>query len=463
MAREYVEKNTAEMVRCLKELVAIPGIFEDAPSKGAPFGKNIQKSLEYVLRMGQQMGFQVKNYDGYAGEITAGEGNRMIGILCHTDVVSAGEGWNTDPFDPVEKDGKLYGRGTSDDKGPLVSSLFAMKYLADNQLIPKDTCLRMIVGTDEEESWQCIRYYLDHAEILPQVSIVPDANFPLLYCEKGLLDFDLSSVESVDERAEIQIVELKGGRSRNIVPDEASCLLKCEDPKAAVKSIALPEQVTAKITDGFLKLSVRGISTHCMSPEKGFNAVSCLLETLGQFGEKLSHASYMKCFHQAIGMDYDGERLGCAMEDSAGALTFNVGTVNMDENGRIFLQCNIRYPASVEYNDIRELLERQLKKYGFFYNEVDYLAPVYHKKDSALIRCLMEAYQEVTGDMDTEPMAIGGATYARALPNAVAFGPLFPYEEELAHEANEFLSIGSLQKMTEIFVKGLYKLMTEYR
>ncbi|MFQ7788374.1 MAG: hypothetical protein ACLRIP_10265 [Blautia massiliensis (ex Durand et al. 2017)] len=134
-----------------------------------------------------------------------------------------------------------------------------------------------------------------------------------------------------------------------------------------------------------------------MSPEKGFNAVSCLLETLGQFGEKLSHASYMKCFHQAIGMDYDGERLGCAMEDSAGALTFNVGTVNMDENGRIFLQCNIRYPASVEYNDIRELLERQLKKYGFFYNEVDYLAPVYHKKDSALIRCLMEAYQEVTG------------------------------------------------------------------
>ena len=130
---------------------------------------------------------------------------------------------------------------------------------------------------------------------------------------------------------------------------------------------------------------------------------------------------------------------------------------------RQFLQCNIRYPASVEYNDIRELLERQLKKYGFFYNEVDYLAPVYHKKDSALIRCLMEAYQEVTGDMDTEPMAIGGATYARALPNAVAFGPLFPYEEELAHEANEFLSIESLQKMTEIFVKGLYKLMTEYR
>ena len=463
MIKEYIEKNTAEMVRRLSELVAIPGVFEATPSKGAPFGKNIRRSLEYVLNMGQQMGFQVKNYDGYAGEITAGKGSRMIGILCHTDVVSAGEGWNTEPFDPVEKDGKLYGRGTSDDKGPLIASLFAMKYLADNQMIPEDACLRMIVGTDEEESWRCIRYYLDHAETLPQVSVVPDANFPLLYWEKGLLDFDLTSAETSDEKAEIQIVELKGGRSRNIVPDEASCLLKCEDPEKTAENLELPEQVTVEIADGFLKLSVRGISTHCMSPEKGFNAVSCLLETLGQFGEKLSHASYMKQFHQAVGMDYDGARLGCAMEDPAGVLTFNVGTVNMDENGRILLQCNIRYPASVEYSDIRELLERQLKKYGFLYNEIDYLAPVYHKKDSSLIRCLMSAYQEVTGDMDTEPMAIGGATYARALPNAVAFGPLFPYEEELAHEANEFLSIDSFQKMTEIFVKGFHKLMTEYR
>ena len=132
MAREYVEKNTAEMVRCLKELVAIPGIFEDAPSKGAPFGKNIQKSLEYVLRMGQQMGFQVKNYDGYAGEITAGEGNRMIGILCHTDVVSAGEGWNTDPFDPVEKDGKLYTDGgrvlTITASAPTLKEAYAKAY-----------------------------------------------------------------------------------------------------------------------------------------------------------------------------------------------------------------------------------------------------------------------------------------------------------------------------------------------
>ena len=323
MIKEYMEKNTAEMVRRLSELVAIPGVFEDTPSKGAPFGKNIRRSLEYVLNMGQQMGFQVKNYDGYAGEITAGKGNRMIGILCHTDVVSAGEGWNTEPFEPVEKDGKLYGRGTSDDKGPLVASLFAMKYLADNQMIPEDACLRMIVGTDEEESWQCIRYYLDHAETLPQVSVVPDANFPLLYCEKGLLDFDLTSAETSDEKAEIQIVELKGGRSRNIVPDEASCLLKCEEPEKTAENLELPEQVTVEITDGFLKLSVRGISTHCMSPEKGFNAVSCLLETLGQFGEKLSHASYMKQFHQAVGMDYDGARLGCAMEDPAGVLTFN--------------------------------------------------------------------------------------------------------------------------------------------
>lgn len=128
-----------------------------------------------------------------------------------------------------------------------------MKYLADNQMIPEDACLRMIVGTDEEESWRCIRYYLDHAETLPQVSVVPDANFPLLYCEKGLLDFDLTSAETSDEKAEIQIVELKGGRSRNIVPDEASCLLKCEDPEKTAENLELLEQVTVEIADGFLE------------------------------------------------------------------------------------------------------------------------------------------------------------------------------------------------------------------
>ena len=93
MIREYIEKNTPDMVNRLGELVAIPGVFEDAPSKGAPFGKNIRKALEYVLKMGQEMGFQVKNYDGYAGELTIGKGKRIIGVLCHTDVVSAGEGW----------------------------------------------------------------------------------------------------------------------------------------------------------------------------------------------------------------------------------------------------------------------------------------------------------------------------------------------------------------------------------
>ena len=137
--------------------------------------------------------------------------------------------------------------------------------------------------------------------------------------------------------------------------------------------------------------------------------------------------------------------------------------VTIPVKGSIIRSEQVSNDMYVSIDLVEEIIERQLKKYGFFYNEVDYLAPVYHKKDSALIRCLMEAYQEVTGDMDTEPMDIGGATYARALPNAVAFGPLFPYEEELAHEANEFLSIESLQKMTEIFVKGLYKLMTEYR
>ena len=178
-----------------------------------------------------------------------------------------------------------------------------------------------------------------------------------------------------------------------------------------------------------------------------------------QLQDKTCHREYVAIVHKPFTHEYGTIHAPIGRDEKDRQKI----EVTIPVKGSIIRSEQVSNDMYVSIDLVEEIIERQLKKYGFFYNEVDYLAPVYHKKDSALIRCLMEAYQEVTGDMDTEPMAIGGATYARALPNAVAFGPLFPYEEELAHEANEFLSIESLQKMTEIFVKGLYKLMTEYR
>ena len=211
--------------------------------------------------------------------------------------------------------------------------------------------------------------------------------------------------------------------------------------------------------DGLLTLKSKGVSAHCMTPEKGFNAVACLLETLYQLRDRFAYGACMENFHQALGMDCAGEKLGCAMADEAGALTFNAGTVCLEENGKIHLCCNVRYPASAEYEEVTGLLRRKLKKHCFIYEEIDHLPPICHETDSPLVTGLMEAYREVTGDCDSKPLAIGGATYARALPNAIAFGPLFPWEEELAHEANEYITVDSLKKMTEILIYGLQKMM----
>ncbi len=460
MVKNYIDKVEKEMVQKLCELTAIPSVYDPEGCKpGQPFGEHVAQALEYVLDLARELGFQTRNYDGYAGEITVGSGSRMIGILCHTDVVSPGEGWDTPAFSPVIKDGKIYARGASDDKGPIIGALYGLRYLEQEGLIPKDTCIRMIVGTDEEEGWQCIRHYLDRVDTLPAASIVPDGNFPLIYCEKGLLDFDLIWEGQPDRNAGIQLVSLKGGRSRNIVADEARCVLKCENPQAVLESLDLPEQVEGSVKEGFLTLKGTGISAHCMTPEKGFNAVACLLETLWQLKDSLSHGAFMEDFHQAFGMDTAGEKLGCAMADEAGALTFNPGTVSLEEDGRIRFCSNIRYPASAEYDEVTNLLRRQLKKHHFIYEEIDHLPPICHKTDSPLVTGLMEAYREVTGDCKSQPLAIGGATYARALPNAIAFGPLFPWEEELAHEANEFMAVDSLKKMTEILICGLQKMM----
>ncbi|MDY3618302.1 Sapep family Mn(2+)-dependent dipeptidase [Agathobaculum sp.] len=456
----FVRENLEDMISHLGELVAIDSVYAEDGGEGAPFGARIRAALDYVLELARSFGFSVRDYDGYAAEITAGTGKRMIGVLCHADVVAAGTGWDTDPFTLTRKDGRLYGRGASDDKGPLISCLYVMKYLLDSGRIPPDACVRMIVGADEEEGWGCIRHYLEHAGVLPEVSIVPDGNFPLIFCEKGLLDFDLVSEHRIERGAPVQLVSVTGGGSRNIVPDAAQCVLECADPDAVLQTLSGAPDTQARAEDGQVVLQARGKSTHCMSPEKGKNAIAALFAALARLGGSLSHHALVEAFGCALGEDYTGERFGCAMRDAAsGALTFNVGAVRMDAAGAVTLECDLRYPASVSYETVRDLTAAGAVKNGFVYHEVDRLPPVYHERSSPLVTALLDAYREVTGDTDSQPLSIGGATYARALPNAVAFGPLFPWEEELAHEPNEFLAEESLAKMTVIFARALEKLL----
>lgn len=459
---QFIEVHREDIIKDISSLIEIPTVFDpDTAKEGQPFGEAVNRGLLWILTRAEEMGMKVRNLNGYAGEITAGDGSFMIGILVHEDVVPAGDGWETEPFQAVLRDGKLFGRGSSDDKGPLVSSLYAMKYLMEENMIPDEACLRMIVGTNEEESWKGIEYYKAHVNRLPDYSIVPDGYFPLIYCEKGLLDIDLYAETVSNADADILVTSLEGGSSRNVVAGSCSAELVCKGFSAeeTVKLLNRHSGITACARGKEVRVKAEGKSTHAMSPEKGSNAVGIIFAALHSLPCTLSIGDFVEIYCRTIGMTYHGEKLGIDFEDElTGKLTFNIGVIRY--NGKdVELEANLRYPASMKKEEIWQALQDSCSAAGFICTEKEYLPPVYIKPDSPFVKRLMNVYRKISGDTESRAFTIGGATYARAIPEAVAFGPLFPYEEELAHEANEFISIESLDKMTAIFAEGLRSLL----
>lgn len=458
-----------KLINELCQLIEIQSVYNEEPVDNGPFGGEVKRALEKVLEIGSNLGFSIKNYNGYVGELTMGNGTYIIGVLCHVDVVAAGTGWETDPFKPLIKDGKLFGRGSSDDKGPLVASLFAIKRIVDEGNLPENVSIRVIIGTNEEESWEDINYYVNVVDRFPDVSIVPDGAFPVIYCEKGLYDLDITYNNKETGAKEIQLIELYGGEGRNIVAPKCICILRVREDLVEKVAKQLETIIAEKNFDGevtfdnsFIRINIHGRSAHAMAPEKGINGVSQMMVVLEKCCQyEFSHQDYIMGYLKKIGLDYNGKRGGFGFEDAdSGKLTFNVGKVQLDKYGNVILTSNIRYPATMAFETVRAAIADSLGEVGFTLTDVDHLPPVLFDRNGALIRTLMKVYQSVTGDKKSMPIAMGGATYARAIPNAVSFGPLFPYEEELAHEANEYISLDSLEKAEEIYYQALLELAT---
>ena len=467
MKKQLEEK----MLYDIMELVRIPSVYSEGSFPGAPFGRAVAQCLEKTLEIGKKLGFQVKNYDGYVGEMDMGHGPVIVGILGHCDVVPAGEGWDSDPFAPKIINGRIYGRGSSDDKGPLVACMYAVKKLNDEGKIPKDVTIRVIVGTNEEEDWNDIPYYIERAKNLPCKSIVPDAEFPLIYCEKGLYDIDIIYNHPVtSNKSDISLDEFEGGSARNAVAAKARAVLEVNEKENIEAIVNEIKRISRKLTydclvdicDSKISVTVFGKNAHAMNPDKGVNAgvqLISILDKLAEKGKCVSHRRFTKEFCRLIGDDYKGEKCGISCSDGeSGCLTMSIGTYSMGDDGSIRMKASIRYPSSFDFEKIRTAVYRALNTEVFTVEEVSHMKPVYFKEDDDFIQMLMDVYREVTGDKDTKPLAIGGATYARAIPNAVGFGPVFPYEAELAHEPNEFASIDSLIKAQQIYYRTLERI-----
>lgn len=459
MYSQALENDKALIVQSLQEIIRIKSV-KEAPVGDMPFGEGIQKSLEYLLNLGASMGFTTKNVDNYAGYIEFGDGKELLGILCHVDVVPEGEDWQYGPYSGEAVDGKIYGRGTLDDKGPAISSLYAMKALKDSGFIPNKR-VRLIIGTNEESGSACIEHYLKKEE-KPTVAFSPDADFPVIHGEMGIVVFNLE-MKFVDKDPDggIEIVSFKGGNAPNMVPDYAEAkLLETRPIKEIVEAFNLTRgaDIRYEQVDGFTRLTSHGVSAHGSTPEKGVNAISQLITLLDLIDIQIGDQSnFIRFIANRIGMDYDGRKMGVGFDDAYNKLVLNLGMIDVNgDHGKVTI--NIRYPITFKEAKIKTSLDGIVRGTGIDMTDWRCAPPLFFPPNHPLVKTLMDVYIEKTGDTEAKPITIGGGTYARALPNAVAFGALFPGAVDTMHQKDEYIVIEDLYKMTDIFAEAIRKL-----
>lgn len=396
-----------------------------APLPNAPFGQGAADCLHAFLALAESLGFETHNYDNYVGEVIYGEGEEFA-ILCHLDVVPAGDGWKTDPFGGEISDGKIWGRGTTDDKGPAVCSLFALKALKDEGFRPHKK-IKLIVGCNEECGWGCIDHYKKVAH-MPETGFSPDADFPVIYAEKGILQllfrFPLASAP---------FTALSGGGAANMVCDK--CIV-------ASDSLSLERAAKFGLVAENGRFLSYGKSAHGSTPELGKNAI---LPVLQAFGDNASIRRVIECLFD----DFYGLK---TLQDETGRLTMSPNVIEY-RNGELSVTVDIRYPATLSGRDVFARLDL----FGVPYEVIHAQAPLYHEKDSPLIRTLLQVYESCTGK-HAEPIAIGGGTYARALKNGVAFGPEMSGDEATIHQPNEYITLERVELLLDIYKQAIEQL-----
>lgn len=464
MLNDYIKTNKAEMIQKLQELIQIPSVYSESKNPLMPFGENANKALEYMLDLGKQLGFRTKNIDGYCGYIEFGEGKEMLGIIGHLDVVPSGDNWTYPPFSASIFDNKIYGRGAIDDKGPVIASLYAMKYVFDHCKVNKR--VRLILGLNEENDWKCIDYYKAHEEA-PTIGFSPDADFPCIYAEKSILTPYLSMDYST-QNVPITIQEIDCNHNAiNVVPKICSTILKIDatlDMDVLIKNI---KQIIEKygfeidiykINDEEVKLTSHGIGAHAAHPDLGINAISRLIIVLDEVFKTYDiFIALFDFFTKYIYTDYDGKRLGINDKDESGSLTLNVGNMTL-ENNILKIGFNLRIPIHTSIEHIENIFLECLSDYkNITYKKVGSKPALYIPKDNYLVKTLCDIYNEEANSY-LEPIAIGGATYARAFDNCISFGANLPGQKDMCHQTDEFISIDNLLFACKVYAKAICEL-----
>lgn len=456
---QEVENLTDELITAVQSCIQIKSVKDENIAPGAPFGPGVRDCLEWTLALGERLGFTVKNIDGYAGQIEMGDGE-LLGILGHLDVVPEGDGWSVPPYSGQIVDGKIFGRGSTDDKGPSLAALFAMKAIKDSGL-RLNKKVRLILGTDEESGWADMDYYKQKEEI-PVIGFAPDAEFPLIHAEKGILHIELSKT-----LAEFpHLIRLVGGERANVVPDLCRITLKGLSEAEVATSIHAYEfptgvygtiETSSANPEAELNLVIQGKSAHGSLPQNGKNAVIHALNFLRTLPLSDEELTLIDWLIQNPGTGFYGEGFGVTLSDEpSGKLSLNLGIMNLSNQTLRFV-IDIRYPVTYKQGDVLLPIEKKIAEVGLSLNILSQQQAHHVPKDSPLVQALLKAYSDVTGN-EAYAFAIGGGTYAKVLPQGVAFGPVLPGEPDVIHCPDEYISIDNLVLATKVYAQAILNL-----
>ena len=462
---DEVEKRKNDLLKDTQNLLHIKSLLDEENTfPDAPLGKGVKEALDFMLILGEKDGFTPKNVGNLAGHLEFGQGEELLGILCHVDVVPEGDGWTSDPFAAEIRDGKIYARGAIDDKGPTMAAYYAMKIVKELGL-PINKRIRMIIGTDEESDWRCVEHYFKEEE-MPTLGFAPDADFPIINAEKGIADLDMTQKMSDAETgtANVEVLSFTSGQRYNMVPDFATARLNIKANQMEVvqryTDFMKKSEIenSSYVENGELILQVKGVSAHGMEPKNGKNAGLFLAEFLSKLDLDDLAAHYFKFVSNYFYNDSRGMSLGVAYSDDiSGDLTINPGKLSYSpkSGGSIGMTC--RYPVTNNMDATKEKLDALLLNEGFVISKYKDTKPHHVDENEFLIQTLKKVYEEQTGEK-AELIAIGGGTYARSLKAGVAFGPLFPGRPDIAHQKDEYIDIDDLLKATAIYAQAIYEL-----
>ncbi len=453
---EYFESHRHEIIHNIGRLISVRSVKGEA-LEGMPFGSGPAEALKLALEISGGLGFICKNYENYVGTVDINDRDTSLGILAHLDVVAEGTNWTFEPYKGTLKDGKLYGRGAGDDKGPAVAALYAMAAVKDLGIELRSN-VRLILGTDEESGSQDIKYYFSK-ESPPPCVFSPDGEFPLINTEKGSIgtSFEAVYAESVQLP---RIISARGGYRSNVVPPDAEALIEGIRAGEVEKYCAGASQATgvgfcvSEEGGGKIKISAEGTGAHASTPEKGKNAVAALLLLLSSM--PFSECEGFNAIKALNGIfpygDYYGEAAGINMSDEiSGELTLSLNILEYTSE-KLYGYFDSRVPLCATEENTLEVLRRRLSEAGIKLENRGFSGAHHTPEDSPFVKTLLSAYEKYTGK-EGYCMHSGGGTYVHDIDGGVCFGCTMPGIDTSIHGADEFAVVEDLITSAKIFAQ----------